>query len=116
MFLHLIFPYNHRVFRNNIKPLANLWLLLNFLLDILNGNLTLTQNGTERTTTYISSAQPLLQTIAINAGDWDFLKRNATYFETYWFVDCEYVNKTDGLTIQHRFQNENATHNLEALM
>lgn len=64
----------------------------------LNGNLTLSQNGTVRENTYISSAQPLQQIVTISAADMNYLKQNATYIETYWFIDCEYVNKTDGLT------------------
>lgn len=82
----------------------------------MNGNLTLIQNGTERITEYISSDQPLQQTINLNAADLDFIKRNATYIETYWFIDCEYVNKTDGYTALNHFKHENQTYNIEALI
>lgn len=82
----------------------------------LNGHLTLSQNGTLRDTVYVSSDQPLQQLIAIDQADMDLLNKNATYIETYWFIDCEYVNKTDGLTAQNHFKTENSTHDLEVLV
>lgn len=82
---------------------------------VLNGQLMLTQNGTERTSKYISSATPLNQTIRINDDDLARIA-NATYVNVYWFVDCEYVGQTEDWNVTNFFKAENETHNIEALL
>lgn len=75
----------------------------------------LTQNETERTTDYISSADPLNQIIQINSTDLTRIE-NATYVSIYWFLDCQYIGQTDEWNATNFFKIENATHNLEALL
>lgn len=81
----------------------------------LNGELELRQNGTARSTSFISSGSPLNQSIQINAQDFSALK-NATYVTTYWFVDCQYVGQSESLSAIKHFNDENSTHSLEALV
>lgn len=75
----------------------------------------LVQNGTERTTNYISSADPLNQAIEINAYDLARIK-NASYVSVYWFLDCQYIGQSDEWNATNFFKKENATYNLEALL
>lgn len=85
------------------------------ILDVLNGELLLTQNGTKRETEFISSATQLNQTIQIKESD-VVKMANATYVTVYWFVDCEYVGQSDQWNSSNFFKKENATHNIEALL
>lgn len=82
---------------------------------VLNGQLELAQNGTVRSTDYISSATPLNQTIRISDNDMARIS-NASYVNVYWFVDCEYVGQTEEWDVTNLFKKENETHNIEALL
>lgn len=86
-----------------------------FFSDVLNGELMLTQNGTERNTSYISSDVPLNQTIQINPADLTSIA-NASYVTVHWFIDCAYVGQSEEWNQTRFFKNENASHNIEALL
>lgn len=83
--------------------------------DTLNGELILSQNGTQRNATYISSATPLNQHIQINKSDMASIA-NASYVTVYWFVDCQYMGQSEDWNQTQLFRKENATHNIEALL
>lgn len=95
----------------NVKSTIN----FHYFAGILNGELVLTQNGTVRSTEYISSATPLNQMIRVSDGDITSIA-NASYVSVFWFVDCEYVGQSDEWNSTNMFKTENATHNIEALL
>lgn len=84
-----------------------------YFTDLLNGELTLSQNGTVRSTEYISSAHELNETVSILPTDLEFLTKNATYITTYWFVDCEYMGASNSLTSISKYLNENQKYDIE---
>lgn len=82
---------------------------------LLNGELLLSQNGTVRSTEFISSAQDLNETIYLSPSDMEVLS-NATYYTTYWFIDCGYIGASNNLTSIKKYLNENQKYDLEVLV
>jgi hypothetical protein len=84
--------------------------------NALNGNLTISQNGTARKDEFISSKLPINETIVLKENDLSLLTHNATYVRTYWFVDCIYKGLTDNYSMEFNFNELDRTYNLEALV
>lgn len=85
------------------------------VLELLNGNLTLSQNGTLRTTEFVSLDSEVIHRIDVNGSDGALLKE-AAYFEVFWFIDCQYKGKTDDLAFTYKYTEENRNYNVEALI
>lgn len=82
----------------------------------MNGNLTLYQSNTTRTTEFIASTQQLNATIELASKDLALLANNATYVLTYWFLNCVYLGQSSNFTYLENFTKENAEYELEALV
>ncbi|XP_055848942.1 uncharacterized protein LOC129913961 [Episyrphus balteatus] len=84
--------------------------------ELLNGNMSLTQNGTYRNEQYVSYKDPVNHTVTLKESDMEFLDRNATYIQTFWFENCTYLGVTDGYTYINRYPHIGTTFDIEALV
>lgn len=82
--------------------------------DLVNGNMAVTQVNTTRTN-FVSSKAPVNHTIAIKETDQDLLK-DAAYNLVFWFIDCQYIGKTNSLTFFNNYTTENEKFEVEALL
>lgn len=74
---------------------------------MLNGQLALSQNGTQRNDTYVSSRLPLRQAVDLMPADLRFVQLAAAYVRMFWFVDCQYVGMTAELQQISNYTREN---------
>ncbi|KAI5724080.1 hypothetical protein M8J76_015063 [Diaphorina citri] len=83
----------------------------------LNGDLNLTQNHKEiAQDKFVALNQEMMHEVALHTADANYLKRNATDIETYFFIDCQFINATKGLTFKHNYTTLNADHLIEVLV
>ncbi|XP_059612516.1 uncharacterized protein LOC132258962 isoform X2 [Phlebotomus argentipes] len=83
---------------------------------LLNGDLELSQNGTVRENEFVASELQVDHTIRLKESDMALLKQNATYVQTFWFIDCAYVGFTENYTLFNQYKTENQKYNIEALV
>lgn len=82
---------------------------------MLNGGLSLNQGNLTIATDFISVDSPVVHEINLEPSDAQLLQKMA-YFDVYWFLDCEYLEKTDSLSFVHQYNDDNKDFNLLALV
>lgn len=82
--------------------------------DSLNGQLSLYQENTTRTS-FVSTADALLYTVNLTKPDAAYIS-NATSITSYWFIDCIYYGPIEGMSFTKHFLTADETHEVEVLV
>lgn len=77
--------------------------------------MNIAQKNVSRDDLYISSKDPIDNSVTLKGTDADYIKRAPTVL-TYWFIDCTYYGYTDNLTFQFNFPVAEKKHHIEALV
>lgn len=83
--------------------------------ELFSGNMIIEQDGLVRDSKYVSVEQPVTHTLNISQTDMVVLK-NASYYEVYWFLNCKYIGKTNDLSLTMKYEGDDETFNIEALI
>lgn len=76
----------------------------------------LKQNDTSSTSEYISNATSVTHNIELHSPDAKFLKNNASAIATFWYLDCNYIGKTNDLMFEFNYTTSDVTHFIDALV
>lgn len=87
--------------------------MFNFV-EELNGQLLLFQNNTNVSKsspiTYVSTGSELVQTVEINAADYEYLNQSASSIIVHWFVDCIYQGNTTSYSFSSNYTQPETQH------
>uniref|UniRef100_A0A1B6KZQ6 PKD domain-containing protein n=1 Tax=Graphocephala atropunctata TaxID=36148 RepID=A0A1B6KZQ6_9HEMI len=87
------------------------------LTPLLNGGMNLTQFNQSVEDSYVSSASEVTHQVSFTKPDQQFLDKNATSIQTFWFVDCIYYGATSDLSFRFNYSGaSDKTRSVEALV
>lgn len=74
------------------------------------------QNNTSIDKNITSNAVPTKHVINLTESDAEYVKNYSTSIQTYWFVDCHFMEKTDNLTFVKKYSKANEEHVVDAVV